>query len=101
MRGAYASENGKSFICLSSTYERHGVRQSRIVLELTPGNVVTTPRSDVMYVVTEFGVVNLKGKSVPERAAALIGLAHPDFREGLEREAYTHGLIPGGARTGF
>ncbi len=98
VRGAYASEDGKAFICLSSTYERHGVRQSRIVLELTPGNIVTTPRSDVMYVVTEFGMVNLKGKSVPERAIALIGLAHPDFREGLEREAYTHGLIPRGAR---
>ena len=66
------------------------------MLELTPGNVVTTPRSDMMYVVTEFGMVNLKGKSVPERATALISLAHPDFREGLEREAREHGLIPKG-----
>jgi acyl-CoA hydrolase len=81
-------------ICLSSTYERHGQRRSRIVLDLTPGNVVTTPRSDMMYVVTEFGIVNLKGKTVPERARAMISLAHPDFREGLERQAREHGLIP-------
>jgi acyl-CoA hydrolase len=94
VRGAYASKGGKSFICLSSTYERRGDRKSRIVLELTPGNVVTTPRSDMMYVVTEFGMVNLKGKSVPERARAMISLAHPDFREGLERQAREHGLIP-------
>ncbi len=94
VRGAYASRGGKSFICLSSTYERHGVRKSRIVLDLTPGNVVTTPRSDVMYVVTEFGMVNLKGKSVPERAKAMISLAHADFRDGLDREAREHGLIP-------
>lgn len=87
VRGAYASRGGKSFICLSSVYERRGVRKSRIVLDLTPGNIVTTPRSDVMYVVTEYGMVNLKGKSVSERARALIGLAHPDFREDLERAA--------------
>jgi len=47
-----------------------------------------------MYVVTEFGMVNLKGKSVPERAKAMISLAHPDFREELERDAREHGLIP-------
>ena len=94
VRGAYASKGGKSFICLSSTYERHGIRKSRIVLDLTPGNVVTTPRTDVMYAVTEYGLVNLKGKSVPERAKAMISLAHPDFRDGLEREARKHGLIP-------
>jgi acyl-CoA hydrolase len=94
VRGAYASKGGKSFVCLSSTYERHGNRKSRIALNLTPGNVVTTPRSDMMYVVTEFGMVNLKGKSVPERAKAMISLAHPDFRDELEREAREHGLLP-------
>ncbi len=96
VRGAYASPGGKSFICLASTYERHGARRSRIVLDLTPGNIVTTPRSDVMYVVTEHGMVNLKGKSVAERALALISIAHPDFREELERQAYEHRLIPRG-----
>jgi acyl-CoA hydrolase len=96
VRGAYASKGGKSFILLSSTYERKGQRRSRIVVDLTPGNIVTTPRSDIMYVVTEFGIVNLKGKSVAARAKALIGLAHPDFREALEREAYEKGVIPKG-----
>ncbi|MEO3474931.1 acetyl-CoA hydrolase/transferase C-terminal domain-containing protein [Roseomonas sp. CAU 1739] len=93
VRGAYASNGGKSFICLASTYERNGVRKSRIAVELTPGNIVTTPRSDMMIVVTEYGMVNLKGKSVPERAEALIGLAHPDYRESLEREAREKGLL--------
>jgi acyl-CoA hydrolase len=100
VRGAYASNGGKSFICLASTYDKKGERKSRIVLDLTPGNIVTTPRSDVMYVVTEYGMVNLKGKSVAERACALISLAHPDFRERLEREAYEHQLIPRGCPFG-
>ena len=96
VRGAYASKGGKSFICLASTYQKQGERRSRIVLNLTPGNIVTTPRSDIMYVVTEYGLVNLKGKSVAERALAVISIAHPDFREELEREAYEHRLIPRG-----
>jgi acyl-CoA hydrolase len=96
VRGAYASNGGKSFICLASTYDKRGDRRSRIVLEHKPGTIVTTPRSDVMYVVTEYGMVNLKGKSVPERAKALISIAHPDFREGLERQAYEHRLVPRG-----
>jgi len=96
VRGAYASKGGKSFICLSSTYEKRGERRSRIVLDLTPGNIVTTPRSDTMYVVTEYGMANLKGKSVAERALALIALSHPDFREDLERQAHEHRLIPRG-----
>ena len=97
VRGAYASKGGKSFICLPSTYDKKGERRSRIVMNLTSGNIVTTPRSDVMYVVTEHGIVNLKGKSVPERALALISIAHPDFREGLERQAYEHHIL----RKGF
>ena len=96
VRGAYASDGGKSFICLPSTYDKKGERRSRIVFNLTEGNIVTTTRADMMYVVTEYGIVNLKGKSVPERARALIGLAHPDFREGLERQAHEHRLIPHG-----
>ena len=96
VRGAYASRGGKSFICLSSTYEKRGARRSRIVLNLTQGNIVTTPRTDMMYVATEYGIVNLKGKSVAERARALVSIAHPDFREELERNAYEHRLIPQG-----
>ena len=96
VRGAYESKGGKSFICLASTYDKRGERRSRIVLNLTPGNVVTTHRSDIMYVVTEYGMVNLKAKSVAERAKALISIAHPDFREDLERQAHEYRLIPHG-----
>ena len=96
MRGAYGSRGGKSFMCLASTYEKKGERRSRIVTALTRGNVVTTPRTDIMYVVTEYGMVNLKGRSIAERARALISIAHPDFREELERDAYEHRLIPRG-----
>jgi acyl-CoA hydrolase len=96
VRGAYASEGGKSFICMSSEYRRHGVRTSRIVVDLTPGNIVTTTRADVMYVVTEYGIVNLKGKSIPERVQAMISIAHPDFRNDLERDAHERRLIPKG-----
>jgi len=96
MRAAYASPGGKAFMCLASTYERHGARRSRIVTTLTPGNIVTTPRTDMMCVVTEYGLVNLKGKSVAERATALIGIAHPDFRDALMREARDLRLVPRG-----
>src|SRR5208337_510606 len=94
VRGAYASRGGKAFLCLSSVYEHDGRRESRIVARLAEHGVVTTPRTDMMYVVTEFGMANLKGKSVPERARALIALAHPDFREELERQALELRLIP-------
>jgi acyl-CoA hydrolase len=93
VRGAYASHGGKSFICMSSTYDKKGEPQSRIVSMLTPGNIVTTPRVDTMYVATEYGIVNLKGKSVSERAKALISIAHPTFREQLERDAREKNII--------
>jgi acyl-CoA hydrolase len=96
VRGAYASKGGKSFMCLASTYDKRGERRSRIVTALTRGNIVTTPRTDMMYVVTEHGIVNLKGRTVAERARLLISIAHPDFREGLEREAHEHRMIPRG-----
>jgi acyl-CoA hydrolase len=96
VRGAYASTGGKSFICMSSEYQRGGTRRSRIVVDLTPGNIVTTTRADVMYVVTEYGIVNLKGKSIPERVQAMISIAHPDFRNDLERDAHERRLIPKG-----
>ena len=94
VRAAYASTDGKSFICMSSMYERHGLRKSRIVLGLTPGNITTVPRTDMMYVVTEYGIVNLKGKSVPERVQAMISIAHPDFRDELAREARAANIYP-------
>ncbi len=94
VRGAYASREGKSFICLASTIEREGRRASRIVARIDDSNIVTTPRTDAMYIATEYGLVNLKGKSVPERARALISIAHPDFREALERAAREYRLLP-------
>src|SRR6266851_2067416 len=93
MRGAYASRGGKAFLCMSAAYERNGRRESRIVPRLADSNIVTTPRTDVMYVVTENGITNLKGKSVPERARALINLAHPEFRDDLERTAREYGFL--------
>ena len=86
--GAYKSKGGKSFICLSSTFtNKAGETVSRIRPTLADGAVVTDPRPCVMYVVTEYGIVNLKGGSAWERAEKLISVAHPDFRDGLIAEA--------------
>ncbi len=86
--GAYLSNGGKSFICLPSTVKgKDGTVKSRIVPTLTPGSICTDPRSCVQYIVTEYGMVNLKGLSTWERAEALISIAHPQFREELIAEA--------------
>ena len=86
--GAFMSKGGKGIISLSSTYtDKDGNLQSRIVPTVEPGSIVTVPRSIVQYVATEFGVVQLKGKSTWERAEALISIAHPDFQEELIRQA--------------
>lgn len=84
VRGASLSKNGKSIMAFPST--AGGGKFSRIVPRLNEGSVVTTSRNDVHYLVTEYGIANLRGKSVKERAIALINLAHPAFRENLERE---------------
>ncbi len=85
---AFASHGGKGLICLNSTYtDKEGNIHSRICPTLTPGAVVTVPRSIVQYVVTEYGIVQLKGKSTWERAEALISIAHPELRDGLIQEA--------------
>jgi len=83
VRGAYDSKDGKSILAFHST-ARNG-SASRIVPVLPAGTVVTTPRSDTHWVVTEFGATNLKGMSVKQRALAIIELAHPDFRESLRQ----------------
>ena len=89
VRGAYASRRGKSIIAATST-TAHG-KVSRIVSRLT--GPVTTPRIDTHWIVTEFGSANLKGRSSTERAQALIGLAHPKFRDELTDAARAHHLI--------
>ena len=86
--GAYLSNGGKSFICLSSTMKaKDGSLKSRIVPTLTNGSICTDPRSTVQYLVTEYGMINLKGLNTWERAAQIISIAHPDFREDLIKEA--------------
>ena len=86
--GATLSKGGKSFICLTSSFtDKNGVRHSRIRPTLAPGSTVTDTRPNVMYVVTEYGMVNLKGLSTWERAEKLISIAHPDFRDELIRSA--------------
>jgi acyl-CoA hydrolase len=84
------SDGGKAFIVLHSTTSSG---RSRIRMHLTEGSVVTTLKNTVDHVVTEWGVAHLRGRSLAERARALISIAHPDHREALEREAHAAGLI--------
>ena len=86
--GAYLSRGGKSFICCSSTFtSKDGTVHSRIRPTLAEGSIVTDTRANAHYVVTEYGKVCLKGMSTWQRAEALIGIAHPDFRDDLIRDA--------------
>ncbi len=84
VRGAAMAKNGVSIIAIPST-ARKGT-SSRIVANLTHGAAVTTSRNDVDYIVTEYGIAALKGKSLRERAESLIAIAHPDFRAELQEE---------------
>ena len=93
VKGAQWSEGGKSIIALASSFERDGQRQSKICLNFPAGTAVTTPRSEVQYVATEYGCVNLKKLNMSDRVRAMISLAHPDFRDQLRDEAKKHGLI--------
>lgn len=85
LQGALFSPQGKSIIALTSTTPDG--RHSRIVPYLPPGSAVTHPRHCVQYIVTEYGLADLRGKSLRERAEALISIAHPDFREELSKFA--------------
>ncbi len=89
VRGAYASKGGKSIIAASAA-AAHG-KVSRIVAKLS--GPVTTPRIDTQWVVTEYGAANLKGLSSTERVTALVGLAHPNFRDGLRASAKEMHLV--------
>lgn len=90
-RGAMFSEGGQGFIVLHSTAQGGSV--SRIVSRLTAGSVVTTVKNTVDKVVTEYGVAEMRGRSIRERAAALIAIAHPQFREQLTSEARALGYL--------
>lgn len=85
---AFKSQGGKGIICISSLKDgKEGEKKSRIVPTLRPGSIVTVPRSITNYVTTEYGSVDLKGKSTWERAELLISIAHPDLRDELIKEA--------------
>jgi acyl-CoA hydrolase/GNAT superfamily N-acetyltransferase len=92
LRGSAAAKGGKAIVCLASTTDDG--TQSRIRALLREGEGVTIARSDVHYVVTEYGVAYLFGKTIRERAIALIEIAHPDFREQLLEEAKRLGYVP-------
>lgn len=89
--GVQLSKNGKGFICLYSTAK--GGTVSRIKTNLSKGSVVTTTKNDVDFVVTEYGVAEMRGKSLSERAKSLIAIAHPNFREELKFQGKKIGLL--------
>ncbi|MFB0921087.1 MAG: acetyl-CoA hydrolase/transferase C-terminal domain-containing protein [Oscillospiraceae bacterium] len=94
LSGAPKAKNGRSFLCLRSTYtDKTGVLRSNVVAVLPEGSVVTTPRYIPQYIVTEYGVANVYLKSNKDRIKALIAIAHPDFREQIKQQAIELGMI--------
>jgi 4-hydroxybutyrate CoA-transferase len=94
VRGARMSENGQSFIALRSVIEKpNGELLSKITLTLPEGSIVTTPRNDVQYIVTEYGIAQMDRSNLSSRTRALIAISHPAFREKLEHDAKRVGLI--------
>ena len=91
VRGACQSRGGKSFIAFTSTAKNGTV--SKIQPTLTPGAVVTTSKNDVDYIVTEYGIAQLRGLPLSKRVANLIAIAHPDFRDELTFEAKKRGMM--------
>lgn len=90
VRGARLSCGGKSIIALPSTAANGKI--SRIAIHLDEGAAVTTSRNDVDYIVTEYGIASLRGKTIRERANALIEIAHPQFHEELKVQAKKNGI---------
>jgi 4-hydroxybutyrate CoA-transferase len=88
VRGTGMSEGGKAFLCLRSTFtDKEGNEKSTITGSLPPYSTVTVPRADVQYIVTEYGIADLRFKTIKERVEAMVSIAHPDFREQLMKEA--------------
>ena len=86
--GAYTAEHGRTFLAMPSFHlDKQGVRHSNILPYFTGGDIITTPRAQTMFVVTEYGAVNLAGLATWQRTEALIGIAHPAFREWLIQAA--------------
>ena len=83
--GSFLSDGGRSISVMTST--TGGGKVSRITPMLAEGTVVTVPRTISDYVITEYGIAHLKGKTQRQRSLELIGIAHPDFREELKKEA--------------
>ncbi len=94
VRGAQMSKGGKSFIAMHSVAEKKdGSRISKIVMSHPAGSIITTGRTDVQYIVTEYGIADLQNKSRTQRAQALINIAHPDFRDELAYQAKKDGYL--------
>ena len=86
--GAYLSETGKAFLAMASSFtDKKGVVHSRILPRFTEGDIISTPRTQAPYIVTEYGAANLTGRTTWQRAESIVSLAHPDFREGLIKAA--------------
>jgi acyl-CoA hydrolase len=93
VEGAMISPGGKSFLAMTSTHkDRDGNLCSNILPKFTGGDIVTTPRAAVHYIVTEQGMVDLRGRNTWERAELMISIAHPDFRDDLIRAAEKQGI---------
>ena len=91
--GAYLSEGGKSIIALASTFENaKGEKVSNILPTMKEGTAITDPRHTAHYIATEYGAVNLMGKSLWQRAEGLISIAHPEMRDGLIAQAQEMGI---------
>ena len=94
VRGSQMSKGGHSYIAFNSLwYDKLGKPHSKIVISHPPGTAVTTPRAEVEYIATEYGIADLKYQTIEQRAKRLIEIAHPDFRDELTYEAKKYGLI--------
>jgi acyl-CoA hydrolase len=86
--GAMEAEHGRAFLAMHATFtDREGKKHSNILPHFSAGDIITTPRSQAPFIVTEYGIAALPGKTTWQRAEALIGIAHPDFREDLIKAA--------------